>query len=182
MVKKAQAALEFLMTYGWAFMVILVMIGALAYFGVLNPREFLPEKCLFGAPLGTCEEFSAGTPLDHVIVWKLRNSFGRTVTITDIQFPSVKGYSGADCSVMNCSLWPQGSPPPPFTDCPAPAYTWADSALINFMFFCGSIGGPGLDPILNSGDFVTIHADIKYHTGNPSFVKQVSGEIQVKVP
>ena len=31
---RAQAALEFLMTYGWAILVVLVSIGALAYFGV----------------------------------------------------------------------------------------------------------------------------------------------------
>ncbi|MBR9692565.1 hypothetical protein GOV07_01395 [Candidatus Woesearchaeota archaeon] len=45
--RRGQAALEFLTTYGWAFLVILVMIGALAYFGVINPNRFLPEKCLF---------------------------------------------------------------------------------------------------------------------------------------
>jgi hypothetical protein len=44
--RKGQAALEFLTTYGWAFLVILVMIGALAYFGVLNPSKALPPKCL----------------------------------------------------------------------------------------------------------------------------------------
>ncbi len=44
--KKGQAALEFLTTYGWAFLVILVMIGALAYFGVLDPNKYLPEKCI----------------------------------------------------------------------------------------------------------------------------------------
>lgn len=37
---KGQAALEFLTTYGWAFLVILVMIGALTYFGVLAPAKF----------------------------------------------------------------------------------------------------------------------------------------------
>ena len=35
--KKSQAAMEFLMTYGWAILVVLVAIGALAYFGVLSP-------------------------------------------------------------------------------------------------------------------------------------------------
>jgi len=30
--KKSQAAMEFLMTYGWAILVVLVAIGALAYF------------------------------------------------------------------------------------------------------------------------------------------------------
>ena len=46
--KKAQAALEFLMTYGWAILVVLAAIGALAYFGVLSPSNFLPSKCTAG--------------------------------------------------------------------------------------------------------------------------------------
>ena len=35
--RKGQAAMEFLMTYGWAILVVLVVIGALAYFGILSP-------------------------------------------------------------------------------------------------------------------------------------------------
>ena len=48
---KGQGALEFLMTYGWAFLVILIMIGALAYFGILNPSRFLPDRCDFGTQI-----------------------------------------------------------------------------------------------------------------------------------
>ena len=44
-IKKAQAAMEFLMTYGWAILVVLAAIAALAYFGVLSPEKLLPEKC-----------------------------------------------------------------------------------------------------------------------------------------
>lgn len=47
MARNGQAALEFLTTYGWAFLVIIVMIGALAYFGILNPSRFLPDRCTF---------------------------------------------------------------------------------------------------------------------------------------
>jgi hypothetical protein len=36
--------MEFLMTYGWALLVILLVIAALAYFGMLNPDRFLPDK------------------------------------------------------------------------------------------------------------------------------------------
>jgi hypothetical protein len=43
--RKGQAALEFLTTYGWAFLVILVMIGALGYFGVFDTSRFVPETC-----------------------------------------------------------------------------------------------------------------------------------------
>jgi len=40
MEKKSQAATEFLLTYGWAFLVVFVAIGALVYFNVINPNIF----------------------------------------------------------------------------------------------------------------------------------------------
>ena len=77
--KKGQAALEFLTTYGWAFLVILVMIGALAYFGVLNPERFVPETCTFGSAFA-CEDHVMTTS-DATI--KLRNNV-EAITITEI--------------------------------------------------------------------------------------------------
>lgn len=35
--------LEFLMSYGWAILIVLIAIGALVYFGVLNPQKLLPS-------------------------------------------------------------------------------------------------------------------------------------------
>ena len=55
---KSQAALEFIMTYGWAILVVLVAIGALSYFGVLNPGRFLPSRCTLPAGIG-CLDFEA---------------------------------------------------------------------------------------------------------------------------
>jgi len=46
--KRAQAAMEFLMTYGWAILVVLVAIGALAYVGVLSPEKFLHVSSGYG--------------------------------------------------------------------------------------------------------------------------------------
>ena len=54
--RKSQAALEFIMTYGWAILVVLVAIGALAYFGVLSPDRFLPKKCTLQAGIA-CLDF-----------------------------------------------------------------------------------------------------------------------------
>lgn len=44
--RKGQAAIEFLMTYGWAILVVLAAIGALFYFGVLGPQtnEYNPAE------------------------------------------------------------------------------------------------------------------------------------------
>lgn len=65
--QKAQSALEFLTTYGWAFLVILIMISALAYFGVLNPP--IQDKCIFDAGFD-CPEvvFNADGNAQFVIV------------------------------------------------------------------------------------------------------------------
>lgn len=42
--KKGQAGIEFLMTYGWAILVVIAAIVALVYFGVLDPANLLPEE------------------------------------------------------------------------------------------------------------------------------------------
>ena len=55
--KRGQAAMEFLMTYGWAILVVLAAIGALAYFGVLSPDRFLPEKCTMPSGIA-CLDFT----------------------------------------------------------------------------------------------------------------------------
>ena len=46
--KKAQAAMEFLMTYGWAIMIVLIGIGALFFLGVFNPST--PSVCNVASP------------------------------------------------------------------------------------------------------------------------------------
>ena len=70
--KKGQAAMEFLMTYGWAILVVLAAIGALAYFGVLSPDRFLPEKCTLPSGVA-CLDFT-GSPSTVTLV--IQNSAG----------------------------------------------------------------------------------------------------------
>src|SRR3989338_6254853 len=78
--RSGQAAMEFLMTYGWAILVVLAAIAALAYFGVLSPEKFLPEKCLMET--GFVCISSKVDPTESTIV--LQNGYGRTITIDRI--------------------------------------------------------------------------------------------------
>jgi len=64
MFKKGQAAMEFLMTYGWAILVVLAAIGALAYFGVLSPDRFLPEKCTLPSGIACLDFRYTGTAIE----------------------------------------------------------------------------------------------------------------------
>ena len=74
MFRKAQAAMEFLMTYGWAILVVLVAVGALAYFGVLSPDNFLPNRCTLPSGIG-CVDHKAVASTSTVSV-VLRNGLG----------------------------------------------------------------------------------------------------------
>ncbi len=105
MKKKAQAAMEFLMTYGWAILVVLVVIGALAYFGVLNPQNLLPEKCTL--PMGLyCKDhiIKGGTP--GSISLKIENGMGQGIIITRID---IDGQILNGCSI-DLTADPPGGP------------------------------------------------------------------------
>ncbi|MBR9692197.1 hypothetical protein GOV06_05430 [Candidatus Woesearchaeota archaeon] len=67
MYKKGQAAMEFLMTYGWAILVVLAAIAALAYFGVLSPDRFLPEKCTMPSGIACIDFRYSGTAIEMAI-------------------------------------------------------------------------------------------------------------------
>ena len=97
--KKGQAALEFLTTYGWAFLVILVMIGALGYFGVLSPGNFLPQRCSVG-PEFTCDDYQAisnGTYANVSTI--LKNNLGEAMTVSSTDFTATSGALPLSCTV-----------------------------------------------------------------------------------
>jgi len=83
MARKSQAALEFLTTYAWAFLVILIMVGALAYFGVLNPSKLLPDRCNFGSEIG-CVDFSMTGGSTGTVNLRLKNSVGEPIDVDSV--------------------------------------------------------------------------------------------------
>ncbi len=85
--RKSQAAMEFLMTYGWAILVVLAAIAALAYFGVLSPEKFLPEKCILQPGIACVSHKVEPTKVTLVI----SNGMGRTITIDSIAVGSCSG-------------------------------------------------------------------------------------------
>jgi len=108
MFKKAQAAMEFLMTYGWAILVVLVAIGALAYFGVLSPDKMLPEKCVISSGSGLfCDKFSVNATQINI---KIKNSLAEDVTINSMTVGSctlsssvILAADGTNTTLLGCS-------------------------------------------------------------------------------
>ena len=93
--RTSQAALEFLTTYGWAFLVILIMISTLAYFGILTPSKILPDRCNFGAEF-ECKDFQISGTSDSIKV-RLKNNAGDAIRITSMTV-SAESAVALDCT------------------------------------------------------------------------------------
>lgn len=80
--RRAQAAMEFLLTYGWAILVVLAAITALAYFGVMSPAKFFPESCTIATSAGiACLDFRIDQDRATLM---LINSGGRDVVVNNL--------------------------------------------------------------------------------------------------
>ncbi|MFH0714508.1 MAG: hypothetical protein V1847_01655 [Candidatus Diapherotrites archaeon] len=89
--KKGQSALEYLMTYGWALVVIVIVIAALFAFGIFNPPS-----------AGTCTGLNKLAYVQHSVsgsefYLRLSNGAGGPISITGVTFasPNLTGISGA---------------------------------------------------------------------------------------
>ncbi|MFT4310663.1 MAG: hypothetical protein ACMXYC_03450 [Candidatus Woesearchaeota archaeon] len=100
--KKAQFSLEFLLTYGWAFLIVMTMIGALAYVGITNPNVFLSDKCVF-------ETFVCNgiTAQGNQIQFALINTHDRALNLTnnqDFNLWDIPGCTVSSFRVANTNL------------------------------------------------------------------------------
>ena len=76
--KRLQAALEYLMTYGWAILVILVVGFALYTLGVFSPRQFTGRQ-VSGISYFEVIDFKLDT--DGVFILDLGNKYGKAIVI-----------------------------------------------------------------------------------------------------
>src|SRR3989338_5913348 len=107
--KKSQAALEFLTTYAWAFLVIIIMIASLAYFGVLKPSKILPDRCNFGAEM-TCVDYRIDDAPSNVFNLRLKNNAGEPIVVDTaaVSSDSTPKYSCTNPAGFIGTIWPTG--------------------------------------------------------------------------
>ncbi len=85
MTKKAQAAAEYLMTYGWAVLVLVIIVAIIAGGGLINPSMVISEKCELG-PNIICSTQAYNEGADFNLLMKLQNSFGYKIKIIEMEF------------------------------------------------------------------------------------------------
>lgn len=101
--RRGQAALEFLTTYGWVFIVILVVIGAFSYFGVLDPSKNLPDKCVMGS-IFTCTNDYQINSATNMVTWIITQSSGKTIFIQNASVTTDNFGSSTQCSAKGTAF------------------------------------------------------------------------------
>ena len=79
---KAQYSLEFLVTYGWALLIIGIVLAAIYTFGWIDTSNFLPQRCTFYGQTGCQDFYLSETELNLSLV----NNYGVPLNITAIEF------------------------------------------------------------------------------------------------
>ena len=165
---RAQAALEFLTTYGWAFMVILIMTGTLAYFGVLSPGKFLPNRCQFGSEFQCVDYQISGS--GNSLTLKLRNNVGELIRISTVSITS-EGSTPNTCAPNSPNAYPWPTV--------ASGDAWRAGNVSDFTWNNCAWGTAGLV----KGEKGKIFMSIRYYsvTSGSNFEKESKGELLTTV-
>ncbi len=95
--KKAQAAMEFLLTYGWAILVVLAIIGVFILY--IMPRISTPDVCDMKGEL-KCD--SIGYDYANGLIVQVQNVAGVTLTLEDTA--TFKAASNSEFPDVECTL------------------------------------------------------------------------------
>jgi hypothetical protein len=164
---RSQAALEFLTTYAWAFLVIIIMVGALAYFGVLSPTKLLPDRCNFGSEVGCNKDFmlikDANT---DTVNMRVESNFGSTVAITSLTATSDLEGLGT------CTAKIDGN------DLSGGAYTWNTDTTVDLAVDCTTAAN-----VLVPKEKAKFQFEFNFYpvAAGTSYTKQTYGEILATV-
>lgn len=88
---KAQFSLEFLTTYGWAILAVLVAIGALAYSGAIDPSKFTKGRCMISPEL-RCNDYRITLNSTNAanITIRLTNMNPSKIVVVSVNFSTKK--------------------------------------------------------------------------------------------
>lgn len=153
--RAGQAALEFLTTYGWAFLVILIMIGTLAYFGILSPGKILPSRCSIG-PEFECLDFQVSAT-DNTFKMKLKNNVGEPIAVQSIILDSETSTK------FSCSTIPSNPT------------AWKTGEILDFSWSGCNAAATGMV----SGEKGKILFKLRYYSvsSGSNYAREVSGEV-----
>lgn len=140
MTRKAQSAMEYLMTYGWAILIVIIVAAALYALGIFNPATYTQSTAVgfqgFQVPTGGWQFTSNGQ-----LTLQLRNMAGSNIEITNVTatYAGRERYndttyqlSAGDTYTITISGFPLANQGTPYSITVEITYTNLDTGLSGF--------------------------------------------------
>ncbi len=166
--KRGQAAMEFLMTYGWAILAAIIAIGVLAYFGVFNPSRLAGSSAIINAPLNipsggfnilADEATGCAVTGDDCINLQITQNSGQTIDLATSGSAIITLTSGATgaCTavITGITAWASGTPQTLTFTCP-------DTGAGNIL----------------DGSSIAGNIEVKYTSGGSTIVQSSTGNVR----
>ncbi len=112
--KRSQAALEYLITYGWAIVIILIALSLVYQSGIFDPEKYLPGTCTLEGAIG-CLDYKI---TENVVELAVVNKLGEDISVSGITVPGCSGTASGtlrkgeqgtfrigNCSISNSSKY-----------------------------------------------------------------------------
>ena len=90
---RGQTAVEYLMTYGWAILIILIVAGVLAYYGIFAPAGFLGPTARGFGQVQVLNPWSLSAA-NGAMTLNIENRVGGTINVTNISYTLETGGTG----------------------------------------------------------------------------------------
>lgn len=105
---KGQTAVEYLMTYGWAILIILIVAGVLAYYGIFAPAGFLGPTARGFGQIQALNPWSVSASTGDIVM-SVGNRVGGQVTFTNLTATLDSGQTLAATAVGGDTVLTSGS-------------------------------------------------------------------------
>lgn len=104
---KGQTAVEYLMTYGWAILIILIVAGVLAYYGIFAPAGFLGPSSKGFTQINVLQPWDVDAAGN--LKMQIENRVGQDIVITEVK--AVLGTTGTPLTCGEDALHPYTTVP-----------------------------------------------------------------------
>lgn len=166
--KKGQAAMEFLMTYGWAILAAIIVIGVIAIY--FRPGSLTGQVSIFSPPFTAVSQ--SITDSDEIALLEIRNSGAETVNIASSSkiTVTVNSPTGADCTPVLSTTQTGGAV--------GDAYPWGSGTTL--FLRCDVNADSDADNLVKDKTF---DADVRiaYTSGAGTLEKVATGTIAGKI-
>lgn len=101
---RGQSAIEYLTTYGWAILLLVIVVGALLASGALNPSYFMSEECYLGPNLPCQFQLYQDSGGYQYMLIELNNGFPYSIGVNKLEIQDQNGVAVGSVSTVPLTM------------------------------------------------------------------------------